>query len=43
MTGGMAFEAMNHAGDSAANMIIVLNDNCMSIDPNVGALKEYKL
>ncbi len=41
MTGGMAFEAMNHAGDSAANMIIILNDNCMSIDPNVGALKEY--
>jgi len=41
MTGGMAFEAMNHAGDSAANMIIVLNDNCMSIDPNVGALKDY--
>ena len=41
LTGGMAFEAMNHAGDSAANMIIILNDNCMSIDPNVGALKEY--
>ena len=41
MTGGMAFEAMNHAGDSAANMIIILNDNCMSIDPNVGALKDY--
>ena len=41
MTGGMAFEAMNHAGDAAANMIIVLNDNCMSIDPNVGALKDY--
>lgn len=41
MTGGMAFEAMNHAGDAGANMIIVLNDNCMSIDPNVGALKDY--
>jgi 1-deoxy-D-xylulose-5-phosphate synthase len=41
LTGGMAFEAMNHAGDSGANMIIVLNDNCMSIDPNVGALKDY--
>jgi len=41
MTGGMAFEAMNHAGDSGANMLIILNDNCMSIDPNVGALKEY--
>ena len=41
MTGGMAFEAMNHAGVSNSNLIIVLNDNCMSIDPNVGALKEY--
>lgn len=41
LTGGMAFEAMNHAGDAGANMIIVLNDNCMSIDPNVGALKDY--
>ncbi len=41
MTGGMAFEAMNHAGDSNANMLIILNDNCMSIDPNVGALKDY--
>jgi len=41
LTGGMAFEAMNHAGDSGANMLIVLNDNCMSIDPNVGALKDY--
>lgn len=41
MTGGIAFEGMNHAGASDANMIIILNDNCMSIDPNVGALKEY--
>ncbi len=41
MTGGMAFEAMNHAGDSNKDMIIILNDNCMSIDPNVGALKDY--
>ncbi len=41
MTGGMAFEAMNHAGVSDTNMIIVLNDNCMSIDPNVGALRDY--
>ena len=41
MTAGMAFEAMNHAGVSGTNMLIVLNDNCMSIDPNVGALKEY--
>ena len=41
MTAGMAFEAMNHAGVSDADMLIILNDNCMSIDPNVGALKEY--
>ncbi len=41
MTAGMAFEAMNHAGVSDTNLLIVLNDNCMSIDPNVGALKDY--
>lgn len=41
MTAGMAFEAMNHAGVSDSDMLIILNDNCMSIDPNVGALKEY--
>lgn len=41
LTGGMAFEAMNHAGVSDTNMLIILNDNCMSIDPNVGALKDY--
>ncbi len=41
MTAGMAFEAMNHAGVSDTDMLIILNDNCMSIDPNVGALKEY--
>ncbi len=41
MTAGMAFEAMNHAGVENANLLVVLNDNCMSIDPNVGALKEY--
>ena len=41
MTGGMSFEGMNHAGDTDANMTIILNDNCMSIDPNVGALKKY--
>jgi 1-deoxy-D-xylulose-5-phosphate synthase len=41
MTAGMAFEAMNHAGDIPNNMLIILNDNCMAIDPNVGALKEY--
>src|SRR5690606_24654201 len=41
LTGGMAFEGLNHAGVSDANILIVLNDNCMSIDPNVGALKDY--
>lgn len=41
MTAGLAFEAMNHAGIANSNVIIILNDNCMSIDPNVGALKEY--
>ena len=41
MTAGLAFEAMNHAGIEKSNLLIILNDNCMSIDPNVGALKEY--
>jgi 1-deoxy-D-xylulose-5-phosphate synthase len=41
LTAGMAFEAMNHAGTANANLLIVLNDNCMAIDPNVGALKDY--
>jgi len=41
MTGGMAFEALNHAGDLAKNLIVVLNDNEMSISPNVGALSAF--
>ena len=41
MTGGIAFEAMNQAGVTNTNLLIILNDNCMSIDPNVGALKDY--
>lgn len=41
LTGGMAFEALNHGGWQKADMLVVLNDNNMSIDPNVGALKEY--
>lgn len=41
MTGGLAFEAMNNAGVSNSNLLIILNDNCMSIDPNVGALRDY--
>jgi 1-deoxy-D-xylulose-5-phosphate synthase len=43
LTGGQAFEALNHAGIENSNLIIILNDNCMSIDPNVGALKDYLL
>jgi len=41
MTAGMAFEALNHAGDLKANLLVVLNDNEMSISPNVGALSSY--
>ncbi|MBM71828.1 MAG: 1-deoxy-D-xylulose-5-phosphate synthase [Crocinitomicaceae bacterium] len=41
MTAGMAFEGLNHAGIEDSNMLVILNDNCMSIDPPVGALKEY--
>lgn len=41
LTAGMAFEGLNHAGVSDTNLLIILNDNCMSIDPNVGALKDY--
>ena len=41
MTAGLAFEGMNHGGVEDANLLIVLNDNCMAIDPNVGALKDY--
>jgi len=41
LTAGQAFEGMNHAGVADTDLLIILNDNCMSIDPNVGALKEY--
>ncbi len=41
MTAGMAFEALNNAGSMNSDILVILNDNCMSIDPNVGALKEY--
>ncbi|WP_069131504.1 1-deoxy-D-xylulose-5-phosphate synthase [Rhodohalobacter halophilus] len=41
MTGGMAFEALNNAGAMNSDILVILNDNNMSIDPNVGALKEY--
>ncbi len=41
MTGGMAFEALNHAGAIDANILVILNDNDMSISPNVGAMSNY--
>ena len=41
ITGGMAFEAMNHAGDVNANLLVILNDNDMSISRPVGALNNY--
>jgi 1-deoxy-D-xylulose-5-phosphate synthase len=41
MTGGMAFEALNHAGHLKTDLIVVLNDNEMSISPNVGAMSGY--
>ena len=41
MTGGMAFEGLNNAGDTNADILVVLNDNNMSIDPNVGGISRY--
>ncbi|UKN03664.1 1-deoxy-D-xylulose-5-phosphate synthase [Paracrocinitomix mangrovi] len=42
MTAGLAFEGLNHAGSlEDMNLTVILNDNCMSIDPNVGALRDY--
>ena len=41
MTGGEAFEALNHAGQLGKRLIVILNDNGMSIDTNVGAMSEY--
>ncbi len=41
LTAGMAFEALNNAGDQKADLLVVLNDNDMSISPNVGALNKY--
>lgn len=43
MTGGLAFEGLNNAGAANTNMLVILNDNRMSIDQNVGALQEYLL
>jgi 1-deoxy-D-xylulose-5-phosphate synthase len=41
MTGGMAFEGLNNAGIEKSNLLVILNDNKMAIDPSVGALNEY--
>jgi len=41
MTAGMSFEALNHAGDFEKRLIVILNDNAMSISPNVGALSSF--
>ncbi|MEA3318073.1 MAG: 1-deoxy-D-xylulose-5-phosphate synthase [Bacteroidota bacterium] len=43
LTGGLAFEGLNNAGIENTNLLVILNDNNMAIDPNVGALKEYLL
>lgn len=43
MTGGMAFEALNNAGVYNSNILVILNDNNMAIDPNIGGLNEYLL
>jgi len=41
LTGGMALEALNHAGDAGADILVILNDNKMSISPNVGGMGKY--
>ncbi len=41
IAGGMAMEALNNAGMHKANLLVILNDNGISIDPNVGAIKDY--
>ena len=41
LTGGLAYEGLNNAGAQDDDLLVILNDNCMSIDPNVGAMKEY--
>lgn len=43
MTGGMAFEALNNAGAAKANLLVILNDNNMAIDPNTGVIGQYLL
>lgn len=41
LTGGMAYEALNHAGQLAENLIVIVNDNQMSISPNTGSISRY--
>ncbi len=41
LTGGLAYEGMNNAGITNSNILVILNDNNMAIDPNVGAIKDY--
>lgn len=43
MTGGMAFEALNNAGGNKSDLLVILNDNNMAIDPNVGGMNRYLL
>ncbi|NOR34871.1 MAG: 1-deoxy-D-xylulose-5-phosphate synthase, partial [Bacteroidales bacterium] len=43
LSGGMAYEGLNNAGDAGKNLLVILNDNRISIDPSVGAMKEYLL
>ncbi len=43
LSGGMAYEALNNAGNSGKNLLVILNDNNISIDPSVGAMKDYLL
>lgn len=43
LTGGLAFEGLNNGGIQKSNLLVILNDNNIAIDPNVGALKEYLL
>jgi deoxyxylulose-5-phosphate synthase len=43
LSGGMAYEALNNAGHEKKDLLVILNDNNISIDPSVGAMKEYLL
>ena len=42
LSGGIAYEAMNNAGHAGKNLLVILNDNNISIDPSVGAMKDYR-